>query len=286
MVKIEIADIIFDISHDLIEQSVRIEDEYNDFFSNGDPDVFIRGHYSVKPDISLRNEDKVFESSTFWNVYKVNKQFIFTMKVPQDFSPYCIGIFQEDFRQGDIYNLIPNSGNTYHGPPPHPLAFPLFHLLMTSFLAQGHGLHIHACGIDDNGRGLLFSGSSTHGKTTMARLWQGEAAILNDERIIIRQKDGQLWIYGTPWHGELDDYSPAGAPLERIFFLRKTEKNTISHLESSEAATMLLSHCFLPMWDEKGMNFVVDFSHQIVSNVPCCILGFTPDKNIVEFLRR
>jgi len=81
---------------------------------------------------------------------------------------------------------------------------------MVCLLSQNRGLLVHAFGVDDGGRGLLFAGNSTHGKSATACLWKDRAAVLNDDRI---------WMYGTPWHGDYDGVAPHGVPLEKLIFL-------------------------------------------------------------------
>src|SRR5206468_311750 len=72
-----------------------------------------------------------------------------------------------------------------------PLEFPLDELLVNALLAQRRGVELHACGIIDAGRGLLFIGNSGDGKTTTARLWQNEAAeIVSDDRVVVRAENG------------------------------------------------------------------------------------------------
>jgi hypothetical protein len=144
---------------------------------------------------------------------------------------------------------------------------------------------VHACGIDDGGRGYLFAGNSTHGKTTTARLWRDQATILNDDRIVLRQREGRTWMYGTPWHGDYRQVSPQGVPLEKIFFLRHGEENRASRVAGVAAASMLLARCFPPLWDAEGMGFSLDFCAQVVDSVPCYELGFVPDERAVEYVR-
>ncbi len=154
-----------------------------------------------------------------------------------------------------------------------------------SLLSQGYGVLVHACGIDDNGKGLLFPGSSMNGKSTMAHLWKDDAEVLNDERIILRQKEGRIWIYGTPWHGEYEEISSKGVVLDKIFFLHHGEINKITLKTGSIATSMILGHCFLPYWEPDGMQFTLDFCARLVETIPCYELGFVPDKNIIDFIR-
>jgi len=144
---------------------------------------------------------------------------------------------------------------------------------------------VHACGIDDGGRGYLFAGNSTHGKTTMARLWQDEALILNDDRIVLRRRGGRFWMYGMPWHGDYTGVSPQGVPLDKVFFLRHAEANEVHRREDVAACSMLLTRCFPPLWDAEGMRFTLDFCAQLVADVPCYELGFVPDKNVLDLVR-
>ena len=91
------------------------------------------------------------------------------------------------------------------------------------------GVELHACGVIDGGRGLLFIGNSGDGKTTTARLWQNETAeIVSDDRVIVRAENGGWTMYGTPWHGEADICSAASAPLHRIYVLDKSARNGVA----------------------------------------------------------
>jgi hypothetical protein len=284
---IKIADIVFGVYCDTPLDTFQLESYYNIFFCNESPEVIINGHYAQIPDVRLTNENKVFESDTCWDVYKNDGRTIFVLTTPANrASPYCLALFKDNFRYGDVYYQVSLIDKQFNEDGyPQPLAFPLFHLLMISILSQGYGILLHACAIDDRGQGYLFPGSSTHGKTTIARLWQDDATVLNDERIVLRQHEGNFWIYGTPWHGEFNKVSSQGVPLKKIFFLRKAEINSTDRLIGANAALHLLTHCFLPYWDTDGMNFTLRFCSNITTEIPCYELGFVPDKSIVDFLR-
>ena len=283
---LKISDIVFDISGDKQVDSLYLEGSYQDFICNGVPDVSVFGHYSGLPKISITDEERIFTSNTFWQVNRVENTTVFVMRSPtSEQMPYCLAVFSPDFRTGDVYYHPSVSESAHYGFSPHPLAFPLFHLLMISILSQGYGIFMHACGIDDGGRGYLFPGRSSSGKTTMAGLWKDKAVVLNDERVILRQKDGKLWIYGTPWHGEYEKVSPDGVPLEKIIFLEGKDNNNSRRLSNVAAAVNLLKHSVLPYWVKGGMDFALRFCSEVTSEIPCYTLSFVPDKNILDFIR-
>lgn len=262
---------------------LRLDEAYKSFLSCEKPETTIKAHNNRLPDISLLDEDKVFDSETTWCLYRVGNENVFVLRIPDAESPYRIAVFDAGFKHGDIYSRIPVPMPAAEGH--NPLEFPLSQILMVCLLAQGRGILVHACGINDNGRGYLFAGNSTHGKSTMAKLWKEEATILNDDRIVLRISEGRFWMYGTPWHGDYTAVSPHGVPLEKIFFLRHAEENSAARKEGLSAASMLLTRCFPPLWDSEGMRYTLDFCSQLAEEVPCYELGVVPDKHIVDFVR-
>ena len=240
-------------------------------------------NYDGLKKFSLQESRKVFDSEGPWSLYKFDKRnaIILGELVPDSF-PSRVALFDDSMKHIEIYS---ETEGLPSGLLPDPLEYPLAEILMICLLAQGHGLMVHSCGIDDNGRGYLFSGNSTHGKTTIAKLWKKHAVILNDDRIVIRKRDGQFWMYGTPWHGEYTGVSSLGVPVEKIFFLRHSKSHSVEKINGAGAASMLLARSFPPLWDSKGMKFTIDFCSQLVSVMPCYSLNFQPDESIVDFIR-
>jgi len=120
----------------------------------------------------------------------------------------------------------------------------------------------------------------------MAKLWsEGGAAVLNDDRIIVREQNGELWMYGTPWHGDFKKHSAEGLPIQKVFFLSRGKGNSVCPKRGAEAVSMLLTRCFPPLWDKEGMAFTMDFCHRLAERVPCFELSFLPDARVIEFVR-
>ena len=171
---------------------------------------------------------------------------------------------------------------------PNPFDGPILELLMINYLALEKGVVIHACGVEKDGLGLLFAGESGAGKSTLAQLWNEAAAgqVLSDDRTIIRQKNGQFWMHGTPWHGEAKFGSPGGVKLEHCFFLSRSQTNTLEKLGAARAVRNLLTCCFPPFWDAKSMAFTMEIFSQIVTATRCDELRFVLDGRVIEYIMK
>ena len=251
--KVGIADIVISVIFEDKIQSSEVDGSYKYFLTDGKPDVSFYTYYGSTPTGKLG--EKVFRTV----------------------------ILESDFKSGDIYIR----GQRRKRKIEYPLNYPLGEVLMINLLAQERGVMIHSCGVTNKGEGLLFVGISQMGKSTMANLWKGEkeVTILNDDRIIIRRKNGYFWMYGTPWHGDAKVCSPEKAPLERIFFLRHTEKNNIRKITPMEAMSRLIVCSFPTFWDKKGMEFTLEFCAEIAKRIHCYEMGFVPDESVLGFIR-
>ncbi len=273
-------EISFLFDQDLSESGVEGIDY--DFITENSGEVRLRVHHGRIPERS--KGEKIFDSDTTWSLYSNRGKYVLQdCSFESNSLPDRVVFLESDFKSGDIY--VRNDGSNQNLLP-DPLGYPLNQVLMIILLSLRKGLMLHACGIDDRGYGYLFLGNSTHGKSTMARLWlENHATVLNDDRIIVREADGAFWIYGTPWHGDFKELSPKGLPICKIFFLRHGEKNSVVPKSGVEAVSMLLTRCFPPIWDKKGIEYTMGLCHRIVNKIPCYELSFDPDRKIVNFVR-
>lgn len=284
IVSVKIADLVFQIVGDRSAGQLDTEPVWRSFITADPAAVTIRLHSVKVPPVVVERGEKIFDSQSVWGLYRTGEQHVIVFQSPviRD-RTYATAVFSSDFLRGDLY--LNNQSPDGTDPCNSFFEYPISEIMMICLLARGRGIHVHASGISDDGRGLLFAGNSTHGKTTMARLWQGEGRILNDDRIVLRARDGRIWMYGTPWHGECDSVSSDGVPLDRVFFLRHAGTNGLRRVEGVQAAAMLLARSFPPLWDASGMACTLDFCDQVVSRVPCHELGFVPDQRVVDFIR-
>lgn len=286
-----VAGIVFGLSCDdpALRDSALLPSAYRHFVTQQTPHIMLHISADPLPDIPLREEDRIFDSEMTWSLYHHgDDQRVFVLRQPlPDAVPYRMAVFDADYRAGTIYNRLPATEEISRrfNALDWSLAFPLPEVLAVILLSQGRGLLAHACGVIDGEDGYLFAGNSTHGKTTMARLWHNQAQILNDDRIVVRLHDGDFWMYSTPWHGDFDVVHAQGIPLKHIFYLQHAPSHTLARVTSSAGAVMLLTRSFVPFWDAAGMQFTLDFCAQVAQAVPCHTLSFAPDPGVVDFVR-
>jgi hypothetical protein len=165
------------------------------------------------------------------------------------------------------------------------LEYPADELLVTNWLAQGRGVEVHGCGlVDGETGGHLFLGHSEAGKSTTTLLWKSvrEALVLSDDRIIVRDFDEEIWMHGTPWHGEAGFASPAKAKIHRIFVLEHGEANEIVRLTSSQAVAELFARSFPPFHSREPLAATLGYLERIVNSTNCYRFRFRPDRSAVE----
>ncbi|MCK9594973.1 MAG: hypothetical protein PHH68_08045 [Candidatus Omnitrophica bacterium] len=165
-------------------------------------------------------------------------------------------------------------------------------LLINYFAVRKNGIFTHAAGMRDiDGKGLVFAGESGCGKSTTVRIWNrySRAMLLNDDRVIIRKKDGGFFIYGSPWHGAFSDYLESKmerALLSRIFFIHHSRVNTARRVGFEQAFSLLYPAIFPVFWDPRILGNIISFCCELAKNTECVLMGFAKDKRIIDFVRR
>ena len=244
-----------------------------------DIDVQIEWVSSLQPAGRL-----IFDSGSTWRLYRSDHEFRFDFSAPFfGEEPYKRLVMDANLRRGAVQ--MNNHCSVRSSFPGAALSYPLDELLIMHRLTQERAIEVHSCGIvRPDGLGNLFVGHSGAGKSTTTRLWTSHenVEVLSDDRIILREHSGQIFMYGTPWHGEAHFASPNRALVQRIFILEHGCGNVLTRLSPSQAVTELFARSFVPFYRHEYIDSALDFLQQVVSTIPCYRYAFEPDPRAVE----
>lgn len=123
-------------------------------------------------------------------------------------------------------------------------------VFFVNWLAGFGDCFLHASGFAQDGKGYIFIGPSGIGKSTLVASLKNtpNLMILGEDQILLRFIENQFWVFGTPWHLDPKMCSPAGVPLEAIFFLTRDGAEGFHLLKPVQGVTRLLQNAFIPFY--------------------------------------
>jgi len=237
---------------------------------------------------------QMFDSGTTWRLYEAEPGLGFDVSsAVRGPNPFTRLLVDRGFSSGTLqmneecFSVLPSAAP--------PLGYPLDELLIMHRLTQERAIELHGVGIvGPNGATNLFVGHSGAGKSTTARLWTAlhKVEILSDDRIIVRERPArelqpgddprQIFMYGTPWHGEGCFALPQRAPLQRIFILEHGHGNLFTRLTRSQMVGELFARAFVPFHRHEYVDSALSFLERVADTVPCYRYSFEPDERAVE----
>jgi hypothetical protein len=271
------------------------DERFKNFFYSGKKKPHIRIKVNIVDKLPELAEAKdlfityhPYDQEENWRLCKIDSGYIY--KSPLE-NKKQLAIINDTFDRVEIY-LLPNDqkGSVWQI---DDIIYDFLQVLLINYFAlRREGIFIHSIGLKDlNGKGLLFAGKSGCGKSTTAKLWHSHsrAMVLNDDRVIARKIKGRFFIYGSPWHGDFQDYLYSrveSAALEKMFFIHHAPKNTAKRITSKKAFNFLYPALFPTFWQKGNLENIISFSKDLLKNVPCFRLGFVNNKKVIQFVRK
>jgi len=256
--------------------------------NNPGKDTVVVHHYFALPKINPQTLGEPVYKRSPWLIYKNNGSWIYLgisslqKRLKEPF--YRMAVFNSNHSRGRLYNK--NDYLFRRGALFSLTNFPSDQILLARILADRKGCFLHSCGVDFNGKGLLFVGHSGAGKSTMARLLKGKAKILCDDRIILRKYKEGFKIFGTWSHGTVPDISPESCPLKAIFFLKKSKYNRIVPLNDKKILVKNMLSCVVrPLVTKDWWQKTLDLVDEVITSIPCYELYFDKSRKVVNFLK-
>ena len=237
--------------------------------------------------LSRRLTPPAFDSGSVWTLHEDKNGLAFDFASPAiGPEPYKRLHIDREFRRG----LLQLNQSCFPDPAAcNPLEYPLDELVVMHRLGRERGVEVHAVGMRDAaGDGYLFLGHSGAGKSTTARLWTElhDLTVLSDDRIILRKHAENIWMHGTPWHGEAAFAAAEKARIQKLFILEHAPENKITPITGSRAVGEIMARSFLPFYDATALDSTMLFLEEVVAAIPCYRLEFRPDCTAVEAVRQ
>jgi len=282
-VKLKIGSVVFSISgwRDPVLQGefMRV---YQDYMSESKPEVHYRLHWGKNFPLRLSDNDGVFRSISEYTYYRPKGSgTILSINLPGSTGkPFLHACFSPRYDRCEIYA---SEDNFYKALGEN--AFPFLEVMLSNVLSLKKGVILHSCGIVDKGYGYLFAGKSGNGKSTMARLWEKEATVLSDERVMVLRQDRQFVIMGIPRNTSFASVPPVVCHLTKIFFIEHASALSDGKMLSQESFTQLMLRSSLPLWDKLALKNVMALLQSLSLKVPCFRLGFLPDSSVIDYVR-
>jgi len=293
--KVKVADIIFSITSRFPRVFKSDKDfylrKYGNFFGNhqGRADIKLEVHVVEKfPVLKGREIFAVYEGQETeerWRLFDYGNRYIYYTPMA---DREALAYISRDFTHADVY-VLPHQEQMVWDM--RDVIYDCMQVILINYFALNkNGLILHAAAIKDGNKGLVFAGRSGSGKSTSARLWHKytKAAVLNDDRVIVRRIGRQFYVYSGPWHGEFGNgvvAYPRKAPLKGLFFIEHAEKNFVCKLDHAQAFRELYPSVFSVFWNRRLMLNVVVVCETLLSAIAARRLGFVKNKSVIAFVR-
>jgi signal peptidase I len=228
------------------------------------------------PYVEEINGVRITKSDKFWSVHKYNDDLFIKSLFPlSDEKKSAVLKFSLSSKKWDLW--FDGAGKDID-----PLEYPLDGLILYYLTAIKGDIMIHASGVNNDGRGYLFSGVSGKGKTTMAKLWDNAGAqVIHDDRLIMRKTENGYKMHNTPVY---NNDEPKESPLDMIFLIDHGKENVLSTVGGAVSISMVMANCIQHAWDPEIISRLLDSVSRMCSAVPVGLLSFKPDKSIVDYI--
>ncbi len=148
------------------------------------------------------------------------------------------------------------------------------------------GLTLHGSAQVVDGHGIICTGPSGRGKSTISKLFdQCGIKVLTDERPILRPCKGAGWrVYGSPWPSSGRFVINGSAPLKKIYFIEHGSCQEILPLTTREAILRLLDVALVPWLDPAFFDPMIPILENLLLEVPYALLRFRPDTSVIDLI--
>ena len=225
--------------------------------------------------------DAVLDKQRLWQVVRTKTERAFIVFNPNKIEEIQqVAFLNDESTEWHVYSRVLTQNNDSFI---SPLSYPLGALILYYLTLNSNAFMIHASGVWDGETGRIFSGFSGVGKSTMAKIWEEEGAhIVNDDRLIVREVNGEYFMYNTPMpYADLNKQ----AQVSKFYFPFHAKKNSAEKLSGAQGLSQLMAFCFQHNYDKKYTEHLIAQLERITQHASTYKLGVVPTPSIIDFIR-
>lgn len=225
--------------------------------------------------------DAVLDKQRLWQVIQTKKERAFIVFNPNKIEEIQqVAFLNDQSTEWQVYShVLKQKDESFISP----LSYPLGALILYYLTLNSNAFMIHASGVWDGETGRIFSGFSGVGKSTMAKIWEEEGAhIVNDDRLIVREVNGEYFMYNTPMpYADLNKQ----AQVTKFYFPFHSKKNSAEKLSGAQALSQLMAFCFQHNYDKANTEHLMSQLEKVTEHASAYRLGVVPTPSIIDFIR-
>ena len=161
--------------------------------------------------------------------------------------------------------------------------------VICDYIINKGGFFLHCSCLMYRGEAIVFTAPSGTGKSTHSALWRKylgeEVRMINDDKPLVRERDGRFVIYGTPWKGKHGIGENISAPIKAVVFLRQAPENKAEKLDPITALSLILQQTVLPT-KKQDLSLLLDMLGRMLESVQLIRLGCTISEEAVQTVHR
>lgn len=198
------------------------------------------------------------------------------------------GVLIKINKGGSIVDIFVTDTYETSGMPLEMKFFLAFKAVMWYNVLNFNTIMLHSSALCYKGNTILFSAPSGTGKSTQSNLWLNEfkedAVLINDDTPFIGNREGEFFVYGSPWSGKSNVFTTLKAPLKGIICLKQGKENKIRELSGFEAIHRIYNETRKPVGEE-AINMHLDFITNMLEKTKVYELECTISSEAVHLVK-
>lgn len=271
-------------------------DEFAEFFAGETSDMSEQYDVTFQETLELSiPKGEPFQKLMGVDVYKAGEnELVRVFREERDKRPaYAIQFCDWERREIMVFYLRDGIRNINH------IGGAFFHVAWEDILLRERRLILHACCVETEFGGILFSGNSGIGKSTQGELWcryEGAKLINGDRPILYRQSEmaqepgetnilSKWFASGSPYAGSSRCHINQKTKVRAIVMLKQAKECTLRRLEQAEAFQKIFAQMTISSLNTEYTVLACDLAEQLVKETTVYELSCTPDYAAVEILK-